>query len=84
VAFSRGLFGDAGRGFVRTPKRGAAAQADYRSGGRPLAPLEVAIGGGYVWLAASAIKSGRPGAALALAGLVGLSYLWVGLGSLRR
>ncbi len=75
--------------FIRTPKEGTqestegAPAAPARSGTRPPV-LEVALGLGYVGLAAWLLARGQIEGGLSFLALVAPGLLWVGLGSLRR
>lgn len=75
--------------FIRTPKEGTqestegAPAAPARSGTRPPV-LEVALGLGYVGLAAWLLARGQLEGGLSFLALVAPGLLWVGLGSLRR
>lgn len=75
--------------FIRTPKEGTqestegAPAAPARSRTRPPV-LEVALGLGYVGLAAWLLARGQIEGGLSFLALVAPGLLWVGLGSLRR
>lgn len=70
--------------FVRTPKAGSRASTEgprYRSRKPLLALAEVALGGGHLYFTAEAVRAGLYTEA-AFFGMLGASFLWVGLGTL--
>ncbi len=85
-AFLRGLV-QRGGAFLRTPKQGnrepEGAEPRYRADFDPSLLVEVVLGGSQLYFAARAMALGM-WAYGAFFAAVGVSFLWVGLGSMRR
>lgn len=86
TAFLRGLV-QRGGAFIRTPKQGGReperSEPHYRSDFDPWLLIEVLLGASQLYFAAQALALGM-WAYGAFFAAVGVSFLWVGLGSLRR